>query len=51
MLRSQGLVLEAAISQTLKARDSAVFSQEKLPPTPMGTFPEKVLQEQSFEGP
>jgi len=49
MLRSWGLALETTVSQTLKAGDSAVFSQEKSPLTPMGTFREKVLQEQSFE--
>lgn len=54
MLRSQGLVRQTTISQTLKAdgaRDSAFFSQEKLPLKPMGTFPEKAPQEQNFEGP
>lgn len=49
MLGPQGLVLETPVSQTLKA--SAVFSQEKLLLTPMGTFPEKAMQEQSFKGP
>lgn len=54
MLRSQGLDIQIAVSQALRAnsaRDSAAFSQAKLPLKTMATFPDEALQEQSSEGP